>query len=258
MPDANESGMAPLRRDAVVASDLIAMRELLKAEAQAIHQLAQTAIQALDEKNVARFGALDDKVEALHRSQGERLDALNTALEEKLEALNKAGWDRIKDAEVASRERVEGLQEQLTVIERLAVERLEGVRREIILMQKNAEEAIEKATAATEKRFDSVNEFRGQLNDQTRTFATREMVEELRGRLEKAATREMVEQAASQRHRQIEAVEARIKMIEEWKSNSEGRQAVRTVLWPVLVGVVVFILTQVMRIAFPVAARIQP
>jgi hypothetical protein len=35
-------------------------------------------------------------------------------------------------------------------------------------------EAITKAEIATEKRFDSVNEFRGQLNDTIAQFATRE------------------------------------------------------------------------------------
>jgi hypothetical protein len=35
-------------------------------------------------------------------------------------------------------------------------------------------EAITKAETATEKRFDSVNEFRGQLNDTISQFATRE------------------------------------------------------------------------------------
>ena len=223
MPDANDGGIAPQRRDATTASDLIAMRELLKAEAQAIHQLAQTAIIALDEKTAAMFKALDEKMEALHNSQGQRLDALHVALEEKLEALNKAGWDRIKDAEGAGRERVMALQEQLTVIERLAVERLDSVRREIILMQKNADEAIAVATTANEKRFESVNEFRAQLSDQTRTFATREMVEDLRGRIEKMATKEMVEQAAAQRITRFEAAEKRIGLVEQFVSNLQGR-----------------------------------
>lgn len=35
-------------------------------------------------------------------------------------------------------------------------------------------EAIKKAEVATEKRFDSVNEFRGQLKDQTGSFVTRQ------------------------------------------------------------------------------------
>lgn len=41
-----------------------------------------------------------------------------------------------------------------------------------------AEKAIDKAEAATEKRFDAVNEFRAQLADQTQSFARREFVEQ--------------------------------------------------------------------------------
>lgn len=36
-----------------------------------------------------------------------------------------------------------------------------------------AEQAVDKANTATEKRFDSVNEFRGQLSDQAATFMQR-------------------------------------------------------------------------------------
>lgn len=236
MAEANESGMAPLRRDAVVASDLIAMRELLKAEAQAIHQLAQTAIQALDESTDAQIEALTHKVEALHKSQGERIETVDRAHNERSEASHKASWDRIKDADGAARERVGALQEQLQVIERLAVERLDSVRREIILMQQNSAEAISKAAAANERRFESVNEFRAQQGDLIKTFATKSDIKALSDALDK--------------------VEEREKELEQWRSNTEGRQAIRTVLWPVLVGVVVFILTQVMRIAFPILPKI--
>lgn len=41
------------------------------------------------------------------------------------------------------------------------------------------EEAIEKANAATEKRFEGVNEFRAQLSDQSRTFMPRTETEVL-------------------------------------------------------------------------------
>ena len=40
------------------------------------------------------------------------------------------------------------------------------------------DKAVTKAEEATEKRFESVNEFRAQLNDQTRTFIPRNELEE--------------------------------------------------------------------------------
>jgi hypothetical protein len=44
-----------------------------------------------------------------------------------------------------------------------------------------SEKAILKAEAAAERRFESVNEFRGQLTDQTRTFLPRETFESIVG-----------------------------------------------------------------------------
>jgi vacuolar-type H+-ATPase subunit I/STV1 len=222
MAEPQDSGMAPIRRDAVSASDLIAVRELLKAEAQAIHQLAQGAIKSLDEKMVALIQALDEKVDALHETQASRIEEMGSAINQKLEALNKAGWERIKDADVGARERVQALQEQLQVTERLAVERLEGVRREILLMQKNAEEAISKAMAGTDRRFESVNEFRAQQGDLIKTFATKADV--------KAITETQTKD------------EDRIKVIEVWVGNIQGR------MWAM--GAIIIIFNLILRFFF--------
>jgi hypothetical protein len=51
-----------------------------------------------------------------------------------------------------------------------AVERFESVRREVAAALNSAERAISKAEQATEKRFESVNEFRETLSDQNRDF----------------------------------------------------------------------------------------
>jgi hypothetical protein len=48
-----------------------------------------------------------------------------------------------------------------------------------------AEKAVTKAETATEKRFDSVNEFRQTLTDQTKTFASTERVDGVTQRLDK-------------------------------------------------------------------------
>ncbi len=48
-----------------------------------------------------------------------------------------------------------------------------------------AEKAVTKAENATEKRFDSVNEFRQTLTDQTKTFASLERVDALLQRLDR-------------------------------------------------------------------------
>ncbi len=52
-----------------------------------------------------------------------------------------------------------------------------------------AEKAVSKAETATEKRFDSVNEFRKALTDQTSTFVSRIEFDSLKERLDRAEGR---------------------------------------------------------------------
>ena len=66
--------------------------------------------------------------------------------------------------------------EKVTVAERATVEeRVRGVEMLAKVTQESAAEAVRKAEAATEKRFESVNEFRAQLADQTSAFLPREV-----------------------------------------------------------------------------------
>lgn len=57
--------------------------------------------------------------------------------------------------------------------------------KQIALALSAAEKAVTKAEAATEKRFDSVNEFRQTLTDQNKTFASAERVDGIMQRLDK-------------------------------------------------------------------------
>src|SRR6266566_4156260 len=50
---------------------------------------------------------------------------------------------------------------------------LDALGKRIDLAFSNADKAIQKAEFSTEKRFESVNEFRAQLSDQTKTFINR-------------------------------------------------------------------------------------
>lgn len=55
--------------------------------------------------------------------------------------------------------------------------RIESVRKELALTQDASNEAITKSENATDKRFESVNEFRANLADQSATFLPREVAE---------------------------------------------------------------------------------
>jgi len=78
--------------------------------------------------------------------------------------------------------------------ELLQVERMESLRREAEALRKAQDTAIQKSDIATEKRFESVNEFREQLRDQasgfmnraeaeTRDASTTEKVDDLKSRI---------------------------------------------------------------------------
>ena len=56
-------------------------------------------------------------------------------------------------------------------------QRLDAVRREVLLIQDASAVAIAKADTANEKRFESVNEFRAQLADQSGSFLPREVAD---------------------------------------------------------------------------------
>lgn len=94
-----------------------------------------------------------------------------------------------------------------------------------------AKEAITKAETATEKRFDSVNEFRQTLSDQTRTFMPRTEAEQgLHTVIERMeATQVHVTQGDMR-------LDERLQRLEQQASNMQGR------LWALGVGVPLVIL----------------
>lgn len=123
-----------------------------------------------------------------------------------------------------------------------------------------SQEAIEKADRATEKRFESVNEFRGQLSDQARLYATRESLEawtrESRLAHESLATqineqarvfvsRETVEAQNKELRNLITTEEVNITTLSNRVSNIEGR----VLAYAGAVGVAVSIFSVLVNVA---------
>lgn len=96
--------------------------------------------------------------------------ALAAEREKVAQALAVSFARQIEQGDLALREHID---QQIGQIQAalLSVEKLMAQRHE------SSERAIAKAESATERRFDSVNEFRAQLSDQTRTFLPREVAE---------------------------------------------------------------------------------
>jgi hypothetical protein len=81
---------------------------------------------------------------------------------------------------------IDALLVRLDGLEKLLDQRFRAQETALASALASQKEAITKAEVANEKRFDSVNEFRGQLKDQTSTFVSRpEMTSELRMVVEK-------------------------------------------------------------------------
>lgn len=95
-----------------------------------------------------------------------QLDDMRNLLDERDQA-NRRAVDAALAAATLALERAE------SNLSREFHEHLVQYRHEVALAFEASDRAISKAEAAAEKRFESVNEFRAQLNDQQRTFLTR-------------------------------------------------------------------------------------
>lgn len=69
------------------------------------------------------------------------------------------------------------LNEKIIALDRVMEEKLEAQSNLVNQRAESAERAIAKVEVATEKRFENVNEFRGQLKDQAATFMSRVEIE---------------------------------------------------------------------------------
>jgi hypothetical protein len=104
--------------------------------------------------------------------------------------------------------------------------RLDAIDRSLQVGLETQKEAVEKASIASNERFQSVNEFRGQLGDQARTFLPRLEYEQAHQALINSS-----QQATSANAQRIDALTERFN---DWESRSAGA----TEVWPILFGAV--------------------
>jgi membrane-associated HD superfamily phosphohydrolase len=85
-----------------------------------------------------------------------------------------------EDVETVDRrlsDRIDALDQRLSDVLAFLNQQIADVRHDGTVMLDNIDKATVKAETAIEKRFDAVNEFRAQLNDQTKTFMPRAEIE---------------------------------------------------------------------------------
>ena len=174
--------------------------------------------------------------------------------------------------EITLREYLEGrtaaleshLHDAIRSVEERSLERMKAIQRETTLIQQAAGEAVLKAEQAQQLRNEAMNEWRGTVTDLISRYVEQRAVDvmetSLRGKIE--AVEKSIEATGRALEKSLLAVgeanqaraEAyyksnadRLRQLEEWKSNMQGR------MWaiPTIIGVVVFVVTQIMRVMFP-------
>lgn len=137
-----------------------------------------------------------------HKSNEDRLDELRPRIENILGRMNsyddtsgkmmvdlytiqsrfedfvKTSQDRTLELTLRLDRLSDSMSGNVVAISRLTAETI-AAEKTVVAMYKAQDDAIAKAEAANKDRFESVNEFRGQLSDQTRTFMPRAEVEVL-------------------------------------------------------------------------------
>lgn len=134
--------------------------------ADAADKNASAVVVLNDTRYHEKFGAVENEIAATREAYALRDDKVQITIDlvaHKLEELIHANGLKY---EVQFRSQEEALRAQLIAL-----------RENTQIAFQSSEKAIEKAALASEKRFDSVNEFRQTLTDQTATFMPRAQVE---------------------------------------------------------------------------------
>ena len=134
----------------------------------------------------ALFAEKDRAVELAAEEREKAASALRTALERTIAE----GDERLREHIT---NQIGQINAALTSADKLEVARIGAVQRELTAAQESAATAVSKQEAATERRFESVNEFRAQLATQTQSFMPREVadaqISEIRNKTEANADR---------------------------------------------------------------------
>jgi hypothetical protein len=141
-------------------------------------------------------------------SEGWNIETLHEKMLQMFHDRDKLGDDRLRDYRAELRLAIEQ-QDRLT---KLALDAQQS--------------AVEKAEIANNKRFDSVNEFRAALSDQTNTFMSRSETEAIIN-----SVRAQMEQKYQTNSDKIDALIVRVE-------RSEGKNTGAHSLWLVIVGII--------------------
>ena len=152
-----DSGMAEIRRAVDIAAEDQGTQSV---------SVKEFIVAILDEQRRGMVVAEQEREKAASALRVE----LDRAIREGDERLREHIQTQFKQVEAALKSANELEVTRVTALR----DQLAGIHREVELVNQLSEKAITKAEMATEKRFESVNEFRAQLSSQTEEFLRRE------------------------------------------------------------------------------------
>lgn len=125
---------------------------------------------------------------------------------------------------------------EVAALKELLEAEMRAIESRAVLRDDAARDAVQKAEEAQKERNKQQNEWRATVTELVHRTTTPEQLDQVRHSI-------IV---------QLEAHAIRVDKLEDWKNVEQGSKQVRQVLLPVMVGVAVFLLTQIARVVFPV------
>lgn len=127
--------------------------------AEALRSATQKAIEQADVERAKSADRLAEQLKDKIKTESEKTDAVQRSLHE-----------RVDEGDAHLRQHID---QQVVQIQQA----IEAARRETDIIHNSSEKAIQKAEIAADKRFEGVNKFREQLNDQSKDFMPRELAD---------------------------------------------------------------------------------
>lgn len=188
---------------------------------------------------LARLSVVERRVTDLTLTFDERITSQKEAVSIALTAADKGIAMALQAAERAAAKAdlaasKEYLEAQISGLKETLIAQIVSQKEAINAALVSADKAVLKAESASEKRFESVNEFRATLSDQQRDMATKSEVD-LRFR----AVEDRLTESMKTRQAQSDALSARIYELSENMREAKGKSSGMSGLWGLIVGGVV-------------------
>lgn len=170
-----------IQGDNQLSQHIAAQVEQIRSALQSATRLTDEAANAMEQRSSMRDSAIhaevDERIANLQVVHANTRQGLQAAMNEADRALASQVADADGQLRTSINKLADLMEIRFTDAKATSQSTLSSMQREFALVNEASEKAIQKAEVASEKRFDSVNEFRAQLADQGQTFMPREVAD---------------------------------------------------------------------------------